>query len=82
MEGYLDAYNPNSSVTPAGIFINRVEVRVCVKLISHSFTILSIIEVENVAIKSIYSIQYHVKSIRSLIDCELAIIFLKIVLNS
>ncbi|KAL2962449.1 hypothetical protein AAZX31_17G143900 [Glycine max] len=27
MEGYLDAYDPNSSVTPAGIFINRVEVR-------------------------------------------------------
>ena len=27
MEGFLDAYNPNSSVTPAGIFINRVEVR-------------------------------------------------------
>jgi hypothetical protein len=26
MEGYLDAYNPKSSVTPAGIFINRVEV--------------------------------------------------------
>ncbi|KAL2573578.1 hypothetical protein AAZV13_17G136200 [Glycine max] len=25
MEGYLDAYDPNSSVTPAGIFINRVE---------------------------------------------------------
>ncbi|KAF7828486.1 putative methyltransferase TARBP1 [Senna tora] len=25
MEGYLDAYNPISSVTPAGIFINRVE---------------------------------------------------------
>lgn len=27
MEGFLDAYNPISSVTPAGIFINRVEVR-------------------------------------------------------
>jgi hypothetical protein len=26
MEGYLDAYNPKSSVIPAGIFINRVEV--------------------------------------------------------
>lgn len=26
MQGYLDAYNPKSSVTPAGIFINRVEV--------------------------------------------------------
>ncbi|XP_027919590.1 uncharacterized protein LOC114178088 isoform X2 [Vigna unguiculata] len=25
MEGYLDAYDPKSSVTPAGIFINRVE---------------------------------------------------------
>ncbi|PON64645.1 tRNA/rRNA methyltransferase [Parasponia andersonii] len=25
MEGYLDAYNPTVSVTPAGIFINRVE---------------------------------------------------------
>ncbi|KAJ7952593.1 tRNA/rRNA methyltransferase (SpoU) family protein [Quillaja saponaria] len=25
MEGYLDAYNPKSSVAPAGIFINRVE---------------------------------------------------------
>nr|XP_048320592.1 uncharacterized protein LOC107430356 isoform X2 [Ziziphus jujuba var. spinosa] len=25
MEGFLDAYNPTSSVTPAGIFINRVE---------------------------------------------------------
>ncbi|XP_027337446.1 uncharacterized protein LOC113851166 [Abrus precatorius] len=25
MEGYLDAYNPSSSVTPAGIFINRIE---------------------------------------------------------
>ncbi|KAI4327194.1 hypothetical protein L6164_019684 [Bauhinia variegata] len=25
MEGYLDAYNPNKSVTPAGIFVNRVE---------------------------------------------------------
>ncbi|KAK7346778.1 hypothetical protein VNO80_21301 [Phaseolus coccineus] len=25
MEGYLGAYDPNSSVTPAGIFINRVE---------------------------------------------------------
>ncbi|XP_062146057.1 uncharacterized protein LOC133854045 isoform X2 [Alnus glutinosa] len=25
MEGYLDAYNPKISVTPAGIFINRVE---------------------------------------------------------
>ncbi|KAG2408431.1 uncharacterized protein HKW66_Vig0032530 [Vigna angularis] len=25
MEGYLDAYDPNNSVTPAGIFINRVE---------------------------------------------------------
>ncbi|KAK7330831.1 hypothetical protein VNO77_25035 [Canavalia gladiata] len=25
MEGYLEAYNPNSSITPAGIFINRVE---------------------------------------------------------
>ncbi|GAV92971.1 hypothetical protein CFOL_v3_36349, partial [Cephalotus follicularis] len=25
MEGYLDAYNPTSSVTPAGIFVNRVE---------------------------------------------------------
>ncbi|XP_040986583.1 uncharacterized protein LOC121234635 isoform X3 [Juglans microcarpa x Juglans regia] len=25
MEGYLDAYNPKSSVTPGGIFINRVE---------------------------------------------------------
>ncbi|GMN30914.1 hypothetical protein TIFTF001_003022 [Ficus carica] len=25
MEGYLDAYNPTISVTPAGIFINRVE---------------------------------------------------------
>ncbi|KAK7262184.1 hypothetical protein RJT34_29746 [Clitoria ternatea] len=25
MEGYLDAYNPNSSATPAGIFVNRVE---------------------------------------------------------
>jgi len=28
MEGYLDAYDPKSSVTPAGIFINRVEVRI------------------------------------------------------
>jgi len=28
MEGYLGAYDPHSSVTPAGIFINRVEVRV------------------------------------------------------
>lgn len=27
MEGYLDAYNPESSVTPGGIFVNRVEVR-------------------------------------------------------
>lgn len=27
MEGYLDAYNPNLSITPAGIFVNRVEVR-------------------------------------------------------
>ncbi|CAJ1943228.1 unnamed protein product [Sphenostylis stenocarpa] len=26
MEGYLDAYDPTSSVTPAGIFINRVEI--------------------------------------------------------
>lgn len=26
MEGYLDAYDPAGSVTPAGIFINRVEV--------------------------------------------------------
>ncbi|KAK7251820.1 hypothetical protein RIF29_35366 [Crotalaria pallida] len=25
MIGYLDAYNPNSSATPAGIFVNRVE---------------------------------------------------------
>ncbi|KAL1371104.1 hypothetical protein HN51_001329 [Arachis hypogaea] len=25
MAGYLDAYNPNSSATPAGIFVNRVE---------------------------------------------------------
>ncbi|PRQ18401.1 putative tRNA (guanosine(18)-2'-O)-methyltransferase [Rosa chinensis] len=25
MEGYLDAYSPHSSVTPAGVFINRVE---------------------------------------------------------
>ncbi|KAG7955622.1 hypothetical protein I3843_11G082000 [Carya illinoinensis] len=25
MEGYLDAYNPESSVTPGGIFVNRVE---------------------------------------------------------
>ncbi|KAJ0047909.1 hypothetical protein Pint_15756 [Pistacia integerrima] len=25
MEGYLDAYNPNLSITPAGIFVNRVE---------------------------------------------------------
>ncbi|KAK7386290.1 hypothetical protein VNO78_26419 [Psophocarpus tetragonolobus] len=25
MEGYLDAYDPNSCVTPAGIFVNRVE---------------------------------------------------------
>ncbi|XP_019421761.1 PREDICTED: uncharacterized protein LOC109331611 [Lupinus angustifolius] len=25
MVGYLDAYNPNSSATPAGIFVNRVE---------------------------------------------------------
>ncbi|CAL5197917.1 unnamed protein product [Lathyrus oleraceus] len=25
MEGYLDAYNPNCSASPAGIFINRVE---------------------------------------------------------
>ncbi|PNY12400.1 tRNA/rRNA methyltransferase SpoU family protein, partial [Trifolium pratense] len=25
MEGFLDAYNPNCSATPAGIFINRVE---------------------------------------------------------
>jgi len=30
MKGYLDAYDPNSSVTPAGIFVNRVEVRVSV----------------------------------------------------
>lgn len=28
MEGFLDAFDPNKSVTPAGIFINRVEVRV------------------------------------------------------
>lgn len=26
MEGYLDAYNPKTSVTPAGIFVTRVEV--------------------------------------------------------
>lgn len=26
MEGYLDAYNPKTSVTPAGIFVSRVEV--------------------------------------------------------
>lgn len=26
MEGYLDAYNPIASGTPAGIFVNRVEV--------------------------------------------------------
>lgn len=26
MGGYLDAYSPNSSATPAGIFVNRVEV--------------------------------------------------------
>ncbi|XWS49177.1 hypothetical protein CRYUN_Cryun13aG0141400 [Craigia yunnanensis] len=25
MEGYLDAYNPKTSITPAGIFVNRVE---------------------------------------------------------
>ncbi|KAL5815078.1 hypothetical protein ACOSQ3_025873 [Xanthoceras sorbifolium] len=25
MEGYLDAYNPKLSITPAGIFVNRVE---------------------------------------------------------
>ncbi|KAE9607417.1 putative tRNA (guanosine(18)-2'-O)-methyltransferase [Lupinus albus] len=25
MVGYLDAYNPNTSATPAGIFVNRVE---------------------------------------------------------
>ncbi|OMP14344.1 hypothetical protein COLO4_00031 [Corchorus olitorius] len=25
MEGYLDAYNPKISVTPAGIFVSRVE---------------------------------------------------------
>ncbi|PPD75236.1 hypothetical protein GOBAR_DD27830 [Gossypium barbadense] len=25
MEGYLDAYNPKTSVTPAGIFVSRVE---------------------------------------------------------
>ncbi|CAI9095603.1 OLC1v1031591C1 [Oldenlandia corymbosa var. corymbosa] len=25
MEGYLDAFNPKTSITPAGIFINRVE---------------------------------------------------------
>lgn len=28
MEGFLDAFDPNKSVTPAGIFTNRVEVRV------------------------------------------------------
>lgn len=28
MEGYLDAYNPQLSATPTGIFVNRVEVRV------------------------------------------------------
>lgn len=27
MEGYLDAYNPIASGTPAGIFVNRVEVK-------------------------------------------------------
>lgn len=27
MEGYLDAYNPILSITPAGIFVNHVEVR-------------------------------------------------------
>ncbi|CAH2078761.1 unnamed protein product [Thlaspi arvense] len=25
MEGYLDAYNPTTSATPAGVFVNRVE---------------------------------------------------------
>lgn len=38
MEGYLDAYNPNSSVTPAGIFINRVEVRICVSIYLNNHT--------------------------------------------
>ncbi|KAL6279881.1 hypothetical protein ACE6H2_016762 [Prunus campanulata] len=28
MGGYLDAYSPNSSATPAGIFVNRVEIPV------------------------------------------------------
>lgn len=27
MEGYLDAFDPKKSVTPAGIFSTRVEVR-------------------------------------------------------
>lgn len=26
MEGYLDAYDPTTSATPAGVFVNRVEV--------------------------------------------------------
>lgn len=26
MEGYLDAYDPEVSATPSGIFVNRVEV--------------------------------------------------------
>nr|KYP51496.1 putative methyltransferase TARBP1 [Cajanus cajan] len=43
MEGYLDAYDPNSSVTPAGIFINRVEVRVCVAFVSAFMIYLFII---------------------------------------
>lgn len=30
MEGFLDAYDPILSVTPAGIFINRVEVRILI----------------------------------------------------
>lgn len=31
MEGYLDAFNPKESVTPAGIFSSRVEVRDAIK---------------------------------------------------
>lgn len=26
MEGYLDDFNPKNSITPAGIFTNRIEV--------------------------------------------------------
>jgi len=28
MEGFLDAYDPSTSATPAGVFVNRVEVTV------------------------------------------------------